>query len=103
MTEVIVAPQARADLLRIVDHLEAVASPATARRWNDKRWAAIDRIAEFPGGGSPRRKLGRDIRIEIVKPYIVIYEHVRGSVVANVLRVVHGRRRIARKLLRSGD
>lgn len=103
MTEVTVAPQARSDLVRIVDHLGEVASPATAIRWNARLWATIDGIAHFAGTGAPRQRLGRNIRIKVVKPYIVIYEHELGSGVAHVLRVLHGRRRITPKLLRGGD
>lgn len=102
MTEVTVAPQARSDLIRIVDHLASVASPATAGRWNDRLWATIDGIAHFPGTGAPRQRLGRNIRIKVVRPYIVIYGHELGSGTAHVLRVLHGRRKITRKLLR-GD
>ena len=99
MIEVIVAPQARADLARIVLHLASVASVATAGRWNDRLWAVVDGIAEFPGSGAPRPQLGTHIRIKIVTPYIVIYEHESGSHRAFVLRVVHGRRRITKKIL----
>jgi toxin ParE1/3/4 len=100
MIEVIVAPQARADLARIISNLAAVASSATAARWNDRLWQTIDRIAEFPGSGARRSRLGAHVRIKIVTPYIVIYEHERGADKVFVLRVVHGRRRITRKLLK---
>ncbi len=100
MTSVIVAPEARADVARIIAHLASVASLATASRWNDRLWSAIDEIAEFPGSGAPRPQLGANVRIKIVTPYLIIYEHVRGADTADVLRVVHGRRRITTKLLR---
>ena len=99
MIEVIVAPQARADLLDILRYLATVASPATADRWDRKFWAAIHDLAEFPGIGAPRPALGANVRIKIVGPYVIIYEHARGDSAAHVLRVVHGKRNITRKLL----
>ena len=100
MTRVILSPQARIDLLEIVARLAAVAGPATADKWDRKLWKAIDGIAEFPGRGAPRFKLGAHTRIVTVRPYIVFYEHVRGSGLAYVLRVVRGQRKITRAMLR---
>ena len=99
MIEVVVAPQARDDLVSIVTYLAAVASPATARRWNDRLWAAIQGLSEFPGTGTPRPRLGAHIRIAVVRPSVVVYEYHRGTARLDVLRVVHGRRQITRKLV----
>ena len=103
MIEVIVSPQARADIARIIDRLISVASVATATRWNDRLWSMVDEIASFPGSGAPRPRLGKHTRIKIVAAYIVIYEYKRGATTANVLRIVHGRRRITRKLARARE
>ena len=100
MIAVIVSPAARADLTEIIAYLASVASVGTASRWNDRLWLAFDEIAEFPGSGALRPKLGTNVRIKIVTPYIVIYEHVRGAKSADALRVVHGRRRITKRLVR---
>jgi plasmid stabilization system protein ParE len=99
-TRVVLSPQARIDLLQIVAHLAAVAGPITADKWDRKLWTAIDGIAEFPGRGAPRSKFGPHTRIITVRPYIVFYDHVRGSGLAYVLRVVRGQRRITRAMLR---
>jgi toxin ParE1/3/4 len=77
-----------------------MAGPATADKWDRKLWKAIDDLAEFPGSGAPRPFLGEHVRIAIVHPYVVIYEHLRGSDAAHVLRVLHGRRRITTGMLR---
>jgi hypothetical protein len=34
-----------------------------------------------------------------VAPYVVLYEHARGSDVIHLLRVVHGRRNISKDML----
>jgi plasmid stabilization system protein ParE len=101
MTRLIVSPEARRDLLAIVAHLASVAGSATTDIWDRKLWKAIDTVAEFPGSGAPRPALGDHIRIAVVHPYVVIYEHVRGSGALDVLRVVHGRRKLGKPLLRS--
>jgi toxin ParE1/3/4 len=100
MTRVVVAPQARTDLLEITARLVVVAGPATADKWDRKLWKAIDGLADFPGKGAPRSKLGGNIRIVTARPYIVIYEHERGSGAVYVLRVIHGRRKITRAVVR---
>jgi toxin ParE1/3/4 len=51
-------------------------------------------LAAHPGIGASRPALGRDIRIGIVSPTIVIYRHTPADDTVVVLRVVHGRRRI---------
>jgi toxin ParE1/3/4 len=45
------------------------------------------------------RGLGKDIRIGIVLPYIVIYRHHEADDIVTVLRIVHGRRNITSKLI----
>jgi toxin ParE1/3/4 len=93
---VIVAPQAKIDLLDIIRYLATVASRKTADRWDQKFWTAIEQISGFPGSGAPRPILGTDVRIKIIGPFIMIYEYTPAL---NILRVVRGRRQITRKLL----
>ena len=61
----------------------------------------IGRILEHPGTGSPRPKLGNSTRIAIVYPYLMIFDHVRGSGELTLLRVLHGRRKITKRLIRA--
>ena len=103
MVEVVVSQQARTDLLDIIGYLATVASRGVTRSWHDRLWAAIDHLAEWPGEGAPRPKLGANVRIKIVGPYLVIYEHQRGDTTLQVLRVLYGSRRITRKLVRAGS
>jgi toxin ParE1/3/4 len=58
-----------------------------------------ERLADFPESGAPRPKLGPDVRIGIVSPYIAIYRYDETSNSVIVLRIVHGRRKITGKLL----
>ncbi len=100
MTRVAVAPQARSDLFHIVGHLATVASLATADKWDRKLWKAIDGLSAFPGTGAPRPALGENTRIWTVHPYVIIYEHIRGSDELRILRVVHGKRDTSRLRLK---
>jgi toxin ParE1/3/4 len=99
MMRVVVSPEGRDDLLRIVTYLASVAGAVTADRWDRKLWKAIDSIAEFPGSGAPRPALGDDTRIVVVHPYVLIYQHARGSDTLHVLRIVHGRQKISKEML----
>jgi toxin ParE1/3/4 len=37
----------------------------------------------------------------LVLPYVVFYRHVEGDDTVSIIRIVHGRRRLTRKLLQS--
>ena len=100
MTRVVVSPQARDDLLQIIIALAAAAGPETAEQWDRKIWQAVEDISQFPGSGAPRPALGENVRIVPVPPYVVLYEHVRGTDVVHLLRVVHDRRNITKDMLR---
>ena len=101
MTRVVVSPAAGDDLLHIVTYLATVAGPVIADKWDRKVWKAIEDVAAYPGSGAPRPALGDNIRIIPVLPYVVIYEHVRGSGVLHLLRIVHGRRHASKDMLTS--
>jgi toxin ParE1/3/4 len=61
-----------------------------------------ERLADHPDSGLPRPSIGEDVRIGIVSPYIVIYEHDPANDIVTIFRIVHGRRKITGALLR-GD
>jgi len=57
-------------------------------------------LAEFPDSGARRPVLGPRVRICVVSPYVVIYEHMEADDTVVVLRIVHRRRKIGRKFLK---
>jgi plasmid stabilization system protein ParE len=57
-----------------------------------------DRLAEHPDLYAARPALGPKIHVAVVPPYLVIYEHTTPDVV-NILRILHGRRRLSPSLL----
>jgi toxin ParE1/3/4 len=98
MARLTVSPQAEFDAVRIVDRLSKEAGADVARRYRQGFEDLFARFARFPESGAPRPSLGQRIRMGVVSPYVVIYELEPDHVM--VLRIVDGRRRITRRLVR---
>jgi toxin ParE1/3/4 len=102
VADVRLSAQARSDFDSIMDYLDHAGGVAVTERYRLDFVAAFERLAAFPGSGSPRPKLGAHVRLLVIKPYSIYYEgRPKGSTVL-VLRVVRGRRRATRKLLAEG-
>jgi toxin ParE1/3/4 len=95
----VITVTADADTEGILTYLADQAGRRTAAKFDALLERLYDRLAAHPGIGAPRPALGRNIRIGIVSPCIVIYRHTQADDTVAVLRVVHGRRRITGKLL----
>ena len=100
MTRVVVTTPVDEDTDEIARYLAKEAGPATALRYLDMLEALYERLADYPESGAPRPNLGRNARIGIVSPFVVIYDFLPVMDTVMVLRIVHGSRRITRKLLR---
>ena len=99
MARIVFTESADTDTAGIQADLLAIAGQRTALKYDSLFESLYDRLAEFPGSGAPRPRLGVDVRIGIVSPYIVIYRHRLGTDDVTVLRVVHGRRKLSGALL----
>jgi toxin ParE1/3/4 len=99
MARVIVTDEASFDEAGILNDLSTKAGLPTVVKFRGLFRSLYDRLAAHPAIGAPRAALGRNIRIGIASPYIVIYRHTEDDDTVTVLRVVHGRRRITGKLL----
>ena len=99
MTRVVVSSVADADTANILAYLASKAGRATAVKYNALFESLYDRLADHPDSAPTRPALGPNVRIGIVPPYIVIYDHEQAAGLVTVLRIVHGRRRITGKLL----
>ena len=102
MAAVRLSPQARRDLLSIVEHLADVAGPRVARKYDDEFKRITDNLAVTPGIGAPRPHFGTETRVMIVKPYLVFYDGGPHSESVHVLRILHGHRNITPELIASG-
>ena len=99
MARVVVTAPADADTADILNDLVRTAGPGIADKYITRFESLYDRLASYPDSGAKRPRLGRDIRIFAVLPYIVIYRHARDDDVVSIIRIVHGRRDITRKLV----
>jgi toxin ParE1/3/4 len=100
MTRLVVPETARRDIRDIVMDLELRARRGVALRTARKFDELLTSIEQFPGTCSPRPRLGKKIRCSAVHPYLVFFEYEALADTVTVLRVLHGHRRITRKLLR---
>jgi plasmid stabilization system protein ParE len=101
--KLVVSDAARADARDILDYLEEHAGEQIALRYAVDLDAAVDRIANFPRIGSPRRQLGDDVRVVIVDPFLLFYTVTLSGDDVVVLRVLHGSRDITRSVLWTKD
>jgi len=99
MALVIVTNTASIDEVTILNELNTKAGLPTVVKFRTGFRSLYGRLADHPEIGAPRPRVGRGVRIGIVSPFIIIYRYTSKSDTVTVLRVVHGRRRITRKLL----
>jgi toxin ParE1/3/4 len=100
VARIVITRSADEDISEILAFLAAKAGYGVATKYNAFFEQLYDNLADFPDSGAPRPKVGAKIRIAIVSPYVVIYQYTEADDTARVLRIVHGRRKIAGKLLR---
>jgi toxin ParE1/3/4 len=100
MTRLIVTAEAEADTRDILAYLEREAGPLIAEKYGRRFRLTLERLLDMPGTGAPRPALGPNVRIAIVYPYILIYDHAPDEDSLALLRILHGRRNISRDLLR---
>jgi toxin ParE1/3/4 len=100
MTRLVLTDNAKADTAEILDYLAREAGARVAEDFGRRFRAAIERLADLPEIGAPRSRLGPNIRIAVVYPYLLIYRYTRQDETLTLLRILHGRRNITRDLLR---
>lgn len=101
MARVIVTVSADRDTDEIVSYLADRGGALTVQKYLRLFDRVYERLRRFPRSGHPRPKLGSSVYIAIVLPYVIIYEWDVASDTATILRIVRGRRRLTRKLLRA--
>ena len=57
------------------------------------------RLIQFPDSGALRPELGPHVRIAIVYPYLLPYEHVARQAELTLLRILHGKSNITAEIL----
>lgn len=99
MASVVLTSLADADTAMIIDDLNKRAGANVADRYDADFDKLYQRLERFPDSGAPRPKLGAQVRVSVVSPYVVIYEHIEVDDVV-MMRLVHGRRKITRGMIR---
>lgn len=95
MAIVDVAPRAAADVDTILVHLHGRDGLAAADRQQAAFKVAARRLALHPEFGRSRPDIGPDLRSVLTHPYVLIDRYDRARDTVSVLRVLHGRRRLA--------
>lgn len=101
MTRVVVSPRADVDIDGILDRLSVLAGITVAERYAGDLQAIYERLEMFPAIGAPRPRLGQNIRIVVLEPYVVFYRYSPDEETVTVVRVLDGRRNVTRHLMRS--
>jgi toxin ParE1/3/4 len=99
VARVVITASADADSGAIISDLAAKAGANVAVRYDADFDALYRRLEKFPESGAPRPAPGRLVRIGVVSPYTVIHEYIEADDVVTILRVLHGRRRVTRRML----
>src|SRR5262245_24224643 len=98
MGELRFSPSAARDLQKIADDIAAAAGARVALDFVGRLRQSLETLADHPGAGRRRTELGSDVRSWAVWPYVAFYRPRDGD--AEIVRILHGRRRITRRLLR---
>jgi toxin ParE1/3/4 len=90
---------AEADLDQILEQLTVDAGKSVATRYRVEFLAATGHLTNFPRSGAPRPKLGRDMRIWTVEPYVIYHRYVTIDDTVLVVRVLHRTGKVTKKVL----
>jgi toxin ParE1/3/4 len=97
--ELIVSERANDDLLAIMDTIAQNAGERRVEKYLTRVDKLYDLICERPAICAPYPRLGANVRVGIVHPYLVVYRYILGENSVGVLRILHGRRNITRRAL----
>ena len=98
MARVLLTSLADADVADIIADIGAKAGRRTAEKYVAEFDRLFMRLGEYPLSGAPRTTLGPSVRIALLRPYVVIYDFDRSRDAVTVLRVLHGRREMTRRM-----
>jgi toxin ParE1/3/4 len=101
VARLLVTGAADSDAAAIIGDLADKAGARVAARYDAEFDRLYRRLESFPTSGSPRPALGAGVRIGVVPPFIVIYEYFEADDTVTILRLVHGRREVTRRLLKT--
>jgi toxin ParE1/3/4 len=95
------SPAAARDLQKISEDIGAAAGSAVALAFVDRLRKSLETLGAYPGAGRRRPGFGPGVRSWAVWPYVAFYRQNGHD--AEIIRILHGRRRITRRLLRDDN
>jgi toxin ParE1/3/4 len=84
----------------MLEDLARDAGFAVAARFNAEIEVLYERLADYPECCQAHPNLGANVRVSVAPPYLLIYRHAKGSETVQIVRILHGSRKITRRLLR---
>ena len=103
MTQLKVTQRAARDTDDVFDYLANVAGTRTAERHLLRIQQTIERLIDWPEAVQRRPELGRNVRLAVVAPFVVIYRYEREHDLLTILRVLHGRRNVTDQMIHPSD
>jgi toxin ParE1/3/4 len=100
MARLCFAPAAERDLQKISEDITAAAGERIALAFVGRLRQSLEGLTDFPRMGRRRTGFGAGVRSWALSPYIAFYRDSGSDV--EIIRIVHGRRKITRSLLRNG-
>ena len=97
MSRIVFSLAALADLQKISDDIADNNGTRTAAKYLVKLRQSLEVLAEFPYAGRLRPQLGHKLRSWPHRPYVAIYVPETDGI--RIVRIVHGRRKITRRLV----
>ena len=102
MARIIFSDLADADANDIIRDLGRKAGVDVAERYMADFDRLYRQLTTFPESCARRPALGSVVRMGVVYPYVIFYEYSAAEDVVTIMRLLHGRRRITRKMMRGG-
>jgi plasmid stabilization system protein ParE len=99
VTRLVVTRDAEKDLSTILTFLKEQANAIVAEEFGRDLRRTLLRLLQFPDSGALRPELGPNVRIAIVYPYLLPYEHVARQAELTLLRILHGKSNITAEIL----
>ena len=102
MTAIIVSPHAEADLEDLNASIMAAAGDGIANSYCQRIVGTIQRLSAIPlAAGHPGPKLGDGLRCHPFGKYNIYLKYDVGSDTLYVVRILHGRRNITKRLIKA--
>ena len=98
MAKIMISATADADVEDILDYLADEAGISTVVKYERSFDELYEHLALYPESCPRRPRLDPAARLGIVSPYVVLYTYVPVDDTVSIVRVIHGRRRITKKL-----